>query len=372
MGKEEEIVMAFFGIGKRKDEEDEEFDLEAEKEEERHDRKLTRKLKDLSPENKRRRKEPPKPWGKKERIIVLSVLLVTVVTSAVLALTARDFNLPNFPKLSFDKNSFKFSSPFGEDKIILGGKKETPDTKTEDMKRAFNEKTKNLSGTYAFYLVKLENGREIGTNEDEKMTAASLIKLPVFIALYKEAESGNIDLETKYTLKNSDKRTGSGSLYGKPAGTILTYRDMARLMGKESDNTSFNILKNILGEDKINAVINEVGMTQTSIKENTTSPKDVGILFHKLWNENLINKASRDEMLGYLTDTIYEKWISSGIPPEFDVAHKYGREVHVVNDAGIIRSEKPFVLVLMSKGVVEDQADKIFPELARTIYEFEK
>jgi len=47
-------------------------------------RKITRNLKDLKPENKKKRKEPPKPWGKRERLIVLMVLLVTTIVSVVL------------------------------------------------------------------------------------------------------------------------------------------------------------------------------------------------------------------------------------------------------------------------------------------------
>jgi hypothetical protein len=40
----------------------------------------------------------------------------------------------------------------------------------------------------------------------------------------------------------------------------------------------------------------------------------------------------------------------------------------VVNDAGIIFSDQPFVLVIMSQGVNEEEADKVVPELARMIY----
>lgn len=363
--------MGLFGK-KEEDEEDEEFDLEDEKEERRKDRKLTRKFKDLNPEARKKRKEPPKPWGKKERIIVLAALLTTVLTSAILALSARDFNLPGFPKLTLKGRDFNIVNPFSEETIVLGGKKETPNTRGTDIKRLFADKTKNLSGTYTLYIVELDGGVGFGMGEGEVMTAASLIKLPIFIALYREAESGSIDLETKYTLKNSDKRTGSGSLYGKPAGTVLTYRELAKLMGKESDNTAYNILKNLLGEEKIISAIKDSGMENTSVAENTTTPKDVGILFQKLWNGDLVNEKNKEEIFSYLTDTIYENWMSGSIPPEIDVIHKYGREIHVVNDAGIIKSQKPFVLVIMSKGVVEDQADKVFPELARSIYEFEK
>ena len=74
---------------------------------------------------------------------------------------------------------------------------------------------------------------------------------------------------------------------------------------------------------------------------------------------------------GYLTDTIYESWVPEGIPDEIDVAHKFGRELHVVNDAGIVFAEEPFVLVIVSKGVVEREADEIFPELARLVFDVE-
>ena len=67
-------------FGRKKDEEEEEFE-----EEERGNRKFTKNFRDLKPENNKKRKEPPKPWGKRERIIVLTVLLATVIISAILS-----------------------------------------------------------------------------------------------------------------------------------------------------------------------------------------------------------------------------------------------------------------------------------------------
>ncbi len=93
-------------FGKKKEENTEEDD-ELELEDNLEDRKLTRKFKDLRPENKKKRKEPPKPWGKKERLIVLSVLVVTLLVSSVLFLTSKGFT---FPKLSLDLNMPNFGS----------------------------------------------------------------------------------------------------------------------------------------------------------------------------------------------------------------------------------------------------------------------
>ena len=112
MGGKKKITMALFG---RNNEEDEELDeeLEAEKKE---NRKLTKKLKDLNPKNKKKRKEPVKPWGKKERMIVLVALIATAFVSLMLMITATggvNFHA-SFPKLSFPSLNM-----FGEETIVL-------------------------------------------------------------------------------------------------------------------------------------------------------------------------------------------------------------------------------------------------------------
>lgn len=86
---------------------------EVEEEETFEERKITRNLKDLNPENKKKRKEPPKPWGKRERLIILVIFLATVVISAILSISnglKLSFEKPNFrsPRLDFSSiNIFK-------------------------------------------------------------------------------------------------------------------------------------------------------------------------------------------------------------------------------------------------------------------------
>lgn len=349
-------------FNRKKREKDDEYDDE-EYEEFEERAPSPRKFKDLNPENKKKRKEPVRPWGRRERLMVLIVLLATIFTSGILSISARNYKLPGLPRFSLP------SFNWGEGTIIIEGNKEGRE-KAEKATNLFKDKTKNLSGVYALYVIRLSEGRGYGVNENELMQAASFIKLPVLATLFLEAEKGSIDLETKYTLKNSDKRTGSGSLSTKPAGTVLTYRDLARLMGKESDNTTFNIIRNVLGDGAINEIMKSIGMLHTSLEENETTPYDIGLFFEKLWQGEIVPRQARDEILDYLTDTIYEEWIVKGIP-DVRVAHKYGRESRAVNDAGIILTEKPFVLVIMSDGAVETEADKIIPEIAKKVYEIE-
>ncbi len=317
---------------------------EEREEEEYQERELSRKkIKDLNPENRKKRKEIPKPWGKKERYLVLGTVLGSLVASMILFASARSWKIPGLPKISLPS--------FNQDPIVITGDKKQSDAAIK-AEAAFRQKTDKLSGIYAFYVVRLGDGFSYGVAETSKMQAASLIKLPIMSLVYKKSEEGTIKLDEKVP------------------GSSASYRQLVEAMGQRSDNSAMIALVKQLGAAPIQSYIDEIGMTRTSLKENETTPTDIGLYFRKLSGGELVSEASKNEILTFLTDTIYEDWLVKGIS-EVRVAHKYGREVHVVNDAGIVFAQKPFVLVIMTDGVVEAEADLIFPELARAIYEAE-
>ena len=353
-------------LRKRNDDDD---DYEDEEDDFRK-RKRIRRVKDLHAENKKSRKEPPKPWGKRERLIVFCVLVITVGASGILYLTSRAWKLPGLPRIKLPTISLPFLS---QETIVIEGDSEKLEVqkKSQEVISAFRQKTNDLTGVYGLYVIDLTTGFGYGVNEDEEFEPASLNKLPVMAGIYLEEEKGSLSLEAKYRLRNDDKVGGAGSLYSKPEGFEITYRDLIRLMGKQSDNTAFNILKNTLDAETIESTLDKIGMESTSLSENKTTPKDIGRFFEELWNGNIVNSEHKEELLGYLTDTLYEEWIAAGVPDDVRVAHKFGREINVVNDAGIVYGQRPFVIVLLSKGIVEREADKILPELARVIYDIE-
>ena len=262
--------------------------------------------------------KPPKAWGSKERIIVLSVLLITVLTAGVLFASSRSWKLPGLPRLELPK--FSGWNFWGEEKIIIGNK----------MSRSveeFEEKTKNLSGVYAFYVYDLTRDFEYGVNQDEIMAAASLIKLPLM--LYAQGRVADAKIEA---------------------------------MGKRSDNAVFKELVREFGQDKIQKYIDNLGMKKTSLEKNETTAKEIGDLLAKIYQDK------NEKILGFLTDTIFENWLRAGIPQEVRVAHKYGRETHIINDGGIIFAKRPFILVMMTQGIVDKEGEENIPALVNLIY----
>ena len=134
-----------------------------------------------------------------------------------------------------------------------------------------------------------------------------------------------------------------------------------------ADNTAFNIAKRILGEEKILAVMADINLPSALFTDDESTPEDVGYFWKLLYGGDYVSEETKDALLGYMTDTIYENWIAKDIPVR--VAHKYGTLIHIRNDAGIVYAQKPYVLVVMSKGIVEKDADVVIPHISNYIYQ---
>lgn len=139
-------------------------------------------------------------------------------------------------------------------------------------------------------------------------------------------------------------------------------------MGKRSDNSAFTKMVAILGKENVNKTISDLGMSKTSLSENMTTPEEVGIFFKKLYKNELLDVDKTRELTGYMTDTIFEDWLRPGIPKNIVLVHKYGREAHVINDAGIVIGDKPFVIVIMTDGIIESEATELFTQLSQLLY----
>lgn len=325
--------MGLFNRKKKDADFDEEDSSFAEASDDKNPRQIKRQFKDLNPENKKARKEPVQPWGMKERIIVLIVLLLTVATSGILALTARNFKLPNLPAIKIPDLSE--INPFREQTIIIGNKgTKISQEKIENTKKLFKEATDDYSGIYAFYIYDINGDYYYGLNHKEVMQAASLIKLPVMYMAMKEDKD----------------------------------QSLVEAMGKRSDNSAFTKMVTILGKENVNKTVSDIGMVKTSVSENLTTPEEVGIFFKKLYKNELLDKEKTKTLEGYMTDTIFEDWLRPGIPENIKLVHKYGREEHVINDGGIVMSDKPFVIVIMTDGIVESEAISLFPKLSKLLY----
>lgn len=300
------------------------------------------------------------PKDKKKARFLLFLLWLTTLVLTGLAIFYREF--PRWWR-KINGSTTVVSQQFSPMPTV------TPAPALKQEREAIEKMIEPLRGKYGLYFQDLTNGEVLAINTQEKFTAASLIKLPVMLTLYREAEAGRIKLDAVYKLQEADRRGGAGSLQYKAVGYEVTYRQLAELMGKQSDNTAFAIVSRQLGAERIQATIDGLGMKNTSFVDNVTTAEDVGIFWERLYRGKVISDKNREEIFSFLTNTIWEDRIPAGLPKEIKVVHKIGTEVRVISDAGIVFAPKPFILVIMSEGVNEIEAKKALPEIARKVYD---
>lgn len=298
-----------------------------------------------------RKKQPPK--GGRWSIVIFFFLTLLAIASVYLKTT-----LPVFWQ--------KITVP-----LIITSKQVNLRFDATPVLEQIQSLTKDLRGKYGVYVYELKDKNQYGLYQDEKFPAASLMKLPVMLLFYQEVEEGKIDPETKYTLKENDKVLGAGILQGKSAGTVYTYRQLIEYMGQYSDNTAFKVMRRVLGDDKIQETIDDLGMTKTSLEDFETSPTDIGLFFQKLYQGKIITTENRFELLDFLTKTAHEDWLPAGVSKKIKVVHKIGRDTGTFSDAGIVFADKPYIIVIMSKDAREIEANEVLPKISQAVFDFE-
>ena len=125
--------------------------------------------------------------------------------------------------------------------------------------------TATYSGTCTYALTDLAGGGHIGMDEDDVMPLASLIKVPVLVALYQAVHDGKLALDDRTAYREEHHCFGSGVLIHMTPGAEMTVRDAAALMIVISDNIATNMVIDLLGLDYINEQMRRRGFEKTEI-----------------------------------------------------------------------------------------------------------
>ena len=134
-----------------------------------------------------------------------------------------------------------------------------------------------LPARTSLYARHLPTGREIAIRADEPMNALSVIKIPVMVLAYRDAEAGTLDLDERYRIRPEDLRRGSGLLQTFAPGLEPTWRDLVTQMIITSDNTATDIMIARVGQERVNGMLSELGYEQTRLRATT------GDLFRRVW-----------------------------------------------------------------------------------------
>jgi beta-lactamase class A len=245
-----------------------------------------------------------------------------------------------------------------------------------DLEDKLSAQLDTLPGTYAVYVVDINNNKTIGIHEQTIFMAASVNKIPILAALYYLAGKGEVDLNKQITLQARDVQDyGSGTMRYDPIGTPYSVRTIARLMMEKSDNTAAFILANYtVGLDKIQTLMDNWELTQTNMTTNETSAKDMATLLIKMYKGQITTPALTTEMLDFMKKSDYDDRIPKELPDTVTIYHKTGDEIGKWHDVGIVDlPNRPyFIGILTMDNTQEEDTKQKIADISKMVYDFMK
>lgn len=151
------------------------------------------------------------------------------------------------------------------------------DPMRRDLAAVVRARLDSLPAHSTFYAKQLASGREIAIRADEPMNTASVIKIPVMILAFRDADAGSLDLDARYLIRAEDLRRGTGLLQNFAVGLQPTLRDLITQMIVTSDNTATDIMIGKVGLARVNRMLDSLGYRDTRLRMS------VGQTFRAVW-----------------------------------------------------------------------------------------
>ncbi len=245
----------------------------------------------------------------------------------------------------------------------------------------------NQATSISVYFRTMNSGRWVGVNENEKYTPASLLKVPIMIAYYKEAEASPDILTKKVTYAITPAMR---SLINLDAPDLLTenkeytIEELIEQMITKSDNVALYLLANSIDPNSLKEVYSDLGVPfgtgQDPTEPDQMSAKNYSTFFRVLYNATYLDKEMSQRALHVLTQATFADGIVKGLGAPLIVAHKFGkhtvtgstgavtdRELH---DCGIVYyPDHPYFLCVMTKGVDYDQMATTISDVSGLVYQ---
>lgn len=243
----------------------------------------------------------------------------------------------------------------------------------------------------------LATGKELLINPDDSFHAASTMKVPVMMEIFRQAAAGKLSLDRRIAIKNSFASIVDGSSYALTpesdsdqslytrVGQTETIRELIRLMITVSSNLATNLLIERVTPERVMDLLRSIGAEHIRVLRgvedgkafekglnNTTTARDLMIILRRIAERRAVSAKASDEMIKIMLDQKFNEGIPAGLPPGTRVSHKTGSITRIYHDAAIVYppGRKPYVLVVLERGIEDEKlAHKLIADISRAVYE---
>lgn len=269
----------------------------------------------------------------------------------------------------------------------------SPDSLRPDVESLLSEQ----EGAYAVWFQHLqEPENHFAINPDTIFHAASTMKTPVMIELFRKAELGEFAMSDSIPVENEFSSIVDGSPFSltldpdgddpfeRKVGEMAAIYDLTHAMITYSSNLATNLLIQLADAEETTQTMRNLGAENIDVLRgvedlkafdlglsNRTTARDLGIIFEKLARGEAVNSGADSVMIDILKDQFYNDNIPLYLPDDVEVAHKTGFITGVRHDSGIVYlpDGQSYVLIFLSKQVPdEDNALEAGARISEMIY----
>ncbi|MCG7345950.1 class A beta-lactamase-related serine hydrolase [Sporosarcina sp. ACRSL] len=239
----------------------------------------------------------------------------------------------------------------------------------------------------------LRDDSSFSLNGNEAFYAASIIKVPIMAAVFATAEEGDICLGDRLPLRREDIVGGSGVLQFMSPGIELPIYDLVTLMIIQSDNTATNMLIELIGMEKIQAFMNELGMEQSKlhhklmivqanrIHSNEITASDITSLLTLMARGECVSRHASEQMVRIMKQQQLSNGLKDNLPatnnpivgaiPDWEIAGKTGYVEGIMHECGLLYVRGLCMAVtVLSKGCREDEARDMIAQIGSDVYSY--
>ena len=264
----------------------------------------------------------------------------------------------------------------------------------DEAKAAIESRIAQSGADVAIAFQTLDGKQEWFLRADDPFHAASTMKIPVMIELYRQAKEGKLKLSDPLPIKNEFHSIVDGSVFQLNAsddseatlynaeGQTRSLSQLCELMITESSNFATNLLIEKLGVENIRGTVHALGADGMNIlrgvedqkafdkgRNNTATGRALLVLLRAIANGEAVDAEASREMVSILERQKFNEAIPAGLPPGIEVAHKTGEITKIHHDAAIVFAKRPFVLVILVRGMQDFKASAaLMADITRILY----
>lgn len=250
-----------------------------------------------------------------------------------------------------------------------GGERGRVDDALEDIGRTVEGYEQQNGGIAGAYVMDVNGGWGYGVRPDEPFFGASVMKVPLMVAVYRKMDEGELSLNDSFPTEEGDWAAGAGWLQWDEPGIEHTVQDYLYMMMTQSDNVATNaLMRKVGGPGYVNEVARDLGAENTVIYQkvtsergatpyldNRTTPRDMATMLGAISTGRAASRISCEDMMYVMYQNNLDRWLEAGLPADTEAANKTGWLYKVYNDAGIVAAgERPYVVAIFSKHGPDD------------------